>query len=303
MTEQADRNTFTADDVIPPVHWGKDHWTTLGYVDVVMTDVAGFQVGFDPRMRSNRRHYRVMMEGCPSPKRAAGVGREGLTSSPDAGSRLRDGTTARGHDDWCCIQDMADAGLFTVPADDIQPGVTLHFSPKGQEWAAALRRFKQGGGSFTDFNADDLPDMPECKHPEREYYNWRNMEFNVTAIRDAIRLGGLRPKKTTFDKAAIADYATQVLRIDRNNRKTDQRGSFFASISSLAALKLPEEVLDEPGLLAYVGKGKGILNLDGTGAHYVLIDGSHRMARAYFDDREQYRVEILSQAQLRPFKR
>lgn len=302
MTAQADRNTFTADDVIPSTHWGKDHWTTLAYVDAVMTDMAGFQVGFDPRMRSNRRHYRVMKQECPRPKRAGGAGRECMTPSPDMGTRLRDGTTVRNHDDWCCIQDMADAGLFTVPSDDVQPGATLHFSPKGHEWAAALRRFKQGGGQCAEFNADNLPVMPECIHPEREYYSWRDMEFNVTAIRDAIRVGSVRAKKISFDKQAIADYATQVLRIDRNNRTTDQRGSFFASISSLAALKLPEEALDEPGILAFVGKGKGILNIDGSGPHYVLIDGNHRMARSYFDDRDQYRVELLSQAQVRPFK-
>lgn len=145
--------------------------------------------------------------------------------------------------------------------------------------------------------ADDVNPAP------REYYHWLNMEFNVAAIRAAIRAGTLRPRNATFDKAAIADYATQVLRVDRSDRTTDQRGSFYARISSLAALKMPEEVLDEPGILAFVGKGKGILNLDGTGPHYVLIDGSHRLARAYFDDREQYAVVILSQTQVRSFKR
>ncbi|KWU17954.1 hypothetical protein [Burkholderia cenocepacia] len=302
MTEVAERSTFTADDFIPASHWGKDHWSTLAYIDTVMTDVAGFQVGSDARMRSNRRNFRVMTAECPRPRRATHRSAE-VVMDLEHGSRLRDGFVVKNHDDWGCVQDMAEAGLFTVGPADVQPKETLHLSRKGQHWVAELRKHKQAGGSFSEFSADHLPEMPECKPVVREVFRWMNTDFDITGIRDAIRGGSLKPKRIEFDKDTIANYCSQVLKIDRTNRVTDQRGSFFGFVSSLAALAMPEAAAAEPSILAYVGKNKGILNMDGTGAHYALIDGNHRMTRAYFAELESREVFILTQAQVRPFKR
>lgn len=53
---------------VPVARWGRDHWRCLAYVEAIMVEMAGFQVGADPRMTANRRHYRVMAEQCPRPK-------------------------------------------------------------------------------------------------------------------------------------------------------------------------------------------------------------------------------------------
>ena len=58
-------------ELVPMDQWGKDHWSTLGYVEAVSVENAGFQVGSDPRMKTNRRHTRVLA-ACPRPKRTAG---------------------------------------------------------------------------------------------------------------------------------------------------------------------------------------------------------------------------------------
>lgn len=143
---------LTIDDYVPIELWHKDHWTTLAYIETVMVDSAGFQVGADPHMRSNRRNFRVMQQQCRRPKRARG-------SSPDLcvvmeekySTILSDGSTIIGHDDWSCIQDMAEAGFFTVGPDGVEPAETLHLSDLGRNVANALREFKSDGGKYGDF--------------------------------------------------------------------------------------------------------------------------------------------------------
>jgi len=83
--------------------WGRDHWSTLAYIETVMVDCKGFQIGQD------------------------------------------------GHDDWMCLQDMAEAGLFTCDVFGVQPGTVLKLSPKGQRIVAELRAHKAEGGSLDQF--------------------------------------------------------------------------------------------------------------------------------------------------------
>lgn len=141
-----------SDEYIEMSQWSKDHWSTLVYVETVMVECGGFQLGTDARMRSNRRHVRVMHEMCPRPKRPSSSG-SGLAvvMSPHHGTRLKDGTEVAGHDDWMCVQDMAEAGLFTVGVEGVEPGETLHLSPRGQDLVSQLRQHKAGGGTFASF--------------------------------------------------------------------------------------------------------------------------------------------------------
>jgi len=141
-----------ADVYVPMRAWGTDHWSTLAYIETVMVECAGFEIGLDCRMRSDRRNFRVMSQQCPHPKRAGNhsVSLRAVVMSPEHTSRLKTGTTEN-HDDWCCVQDMAAEGLFSVGPDAIEPGVTLHLSPKGSRIVSALRVHKAKGGKFADF--------------------------------------------------------------------------------------------------------------------------------------------------------
>jgi hypothetical protein len=145
--------TLTYEDNVPMNLWGKDHWTTLAYIETVMVDTGGFQIGRDSRMRANRRNFRVMAEQCPDPKRVSqGQGRLAVVMDRDAhATRLNDGTTISNHDDWCCVQDMAEVGLFTLRQDQIEPGEILHLSSLGREVITKLREHKAVGGKFADF--------------------------------------------------------------------------------------------------------------------------------------------------------
>lgn len=156
MAETADVATVvrSGDEMIPMSLWGRDHWSTLAYAETVMVDCGGFQVGLDARMRHHRRHYRVMSELCKRPMRAGGNRSMPIVMDPEKHrTRLNDGSEVAKHDDWSCIQDMAAEGLFTVPADEIEPGVVLRLSPLGQKVAQWVRAQKMAEVSFGQMRA------------------------------------------------------------------------------------------------------------------------------------------------------
>lgn len=290
----------TKDEYIDPSLFGRDHWSTLAYVESVMTDCAGFQLGNDPRMRANRRNYRVMNE-CARPKRAKNLSVTNHPMMPDDGSRLNNGQVVRGHDDWNCVEDFAALGFFDVDAASLDAGVTLKFSALGKTVAAALRQHKQDGGQFEQFRMPTVPEAVAYVPPAVEYFDWAGMSFNIAALTADIAAGKLRPKVDTVDQEFITNYCSKVLALDKAtpDKKTF---SIFIAVDGPRANAMPVEVLAKPLIFAYVGKNKGVLNLDGTGANYVLIDGNHRVAKAFFTDTPALPSLVISQTQIRPYK-
>ena len=144
-----------ASDFIPPLLWGKDHWTTLLYLASLAVDFE-IRVGYDPRMRHNRRHFRVMIAENPRPPQ-----RNGDKSAPHMGhapmreehsTRLNNGKLARGHDDWNCVQDMAAIDLFTIDAAKVDVKAKLQFSARGWLWINAVQKFCAAGGRAGQFD-------------------------------------------------------------------------------------------------------------------------------------------------------
>lgn len=147
---------------VPPSLWAKDHWSTLAYMETVMVECAGFQVGLDPRMRSSRRHVRVMNSECPRPKRPVSLQRSLMTAmamDTSHGTRLKDGRQVPGHDDWSCVQDMAEVGLFDCLSESVKPGVVINLSELGRRVVNALREHKAGGGNFATFDGAALLEL------------------------------------------------------------------------------------------------------------------------------------------------
>lgn len=146
--------TIDSDAYVPMRMWGRDHWSTLAYIESVEVECRGFQIGYDPRMKSNRRHFRVMREECPRPKRPTQIGDIGFPMELKHSTVLKDGRLVEGHDDWMCVQDMASEGLFTADVSDVQPGATLRLSAKGRRIASQIREHKASGGNFSNFVAE-----------------------------------------------------------------------------------------------------------------------------------------------------
>jgi hypothetical protein len=151
-----EQKTFSVSDYIPMSHWGKDHWSTLGYVEVIMVECGGFQVGTDPRMKSSRRNFRVMAQGCPHPKRPTLGSAFAYAMELTQSTKLNDGQVVSGHDDWACVQDMAAEGLFQQGPDAVEPGTVLTLSEKGVAIVNALREFKRNQGQYGQFRWPDV---------------------------------------------------------------------------------------------------------------------------------------------------
>jgi len=125
---------------VPVSLWGRDHWSMLLYFRSVEVDHGGFEVKFNPRMRQNRRNFRVL----------PGEKLNGLAMQPENGSRLNDRTFIIGHDDWCCLQDFANAKVLTCDPY-FEPCDKLHLSKVGELLVLALESHKARGGSFANF--------------------------------------------------------------------------------------------------------------------------------------------------------
>lgn len=135
-----------------------------------------------------------------------------------------------------------------------------------------------------------------------EQFIWMNMTFAVGELVADIAAGKLRPKQSCFPQDFIASYAKTVLCV-KKGVVSGPAYSLLVAVQYERMLAMPEIAFSRPVIMAFVGRKKGVLDLDGTGPHYVLIDGNHRMGRAYLDGREGVDVVILSAAQVRKYKR
>lgn len=112
--------------------WGKDHWSTLMYVETRVVDHDGL---LDPRhMRGHR---------------------EGWEQYP---SRLRSGVELYGHNDFDCVEDMIAEGLVE------RDGPVVLLTDRGWALASDLRRWKASGKGIAKFvvGDSDLKDDEEA---------------------------------------------------------------------------------------------------------------------------------------------
>ncbi len=77
---------------------------------------------------------------------------------PEHGTRLADGRQLADHDDWACVQDMAEAGIFadaegtTLTLAAVEPGIALYLSRIGERLCSTLRAHKRTpDGRFGNF--------------------------------------------------------------------------------------------------------------------------------------------------------
>ncbi len=144
-----------SDEVIPFDRWGKDHWSTLAYIETRIADRKG---------RLNVEHMR-----CDPRLHRAFTNRANIDSPGSYPTVLADGSKLDRHDDWSCAEDAIALGLLTMDdeeavergnhydaPDEFLPGRSPKFSltPRGLEVAALLRAHKASGGSFSTFRLE-----------------------------------------------------------------------------------------------------------------------------------------------------
>lgn len=97
--------------VTPVSKWGRDHWSTLLYIETRCVDYAGKLD--NQHMRTDPRVHRKLLGDAQA--RFGGVGRHS--------TRLRNGDEIDSHDDWSCVEEMVAYGLVEVVSErDRCPG-------------------------------------------------------------------------------------------------------------------------------------------------------------------------------------
>lgn len=130
-------------DFIPVDLWGKDHWSTFAYLETRAVDnngvIKNVHMRCNPRLHSGFAHAGSFMGG-------------------DYPTIIKGGKKVERHDDWSCVEDMIVAGLITVQVHQIAPAdcmecieAKVSFTDLGALVAAALRRHKMVGGTFSNF--------------------------------------------------------------------------------------------------------------------------------------------------------
>lgn len=93
--------------------WGKDHWSTLAYVETCVVDRKGVidnrKMRCHPRLQGRHVLYHREVVGImPFP------GASQIHDGSKYPTRLKGGETVEHHDDWSCLEDMMDARLVAI---------------------------------------------------------------------------------------------------------------------------------------------------------------------------------------------
>lgn len=172
-----------------PALFGKDHWSTLAYIETRIVDYRGILSPDHMRTDADRHPFmqaaKTRQFGFPSGNTDKYPTK--IKASYEAGSDGKFGTLEiANHDDWDCIEDLIAAGLVTVqmPVADgavfrdvtgkvvreragntvIEPGfvtgltehdlmlrASFQLTDEGQRVAGELRAHKGNGGNFHSF--------------------------------------------------------------------------------------------------------------------------------------------------------
>ncbi|HDR9103438.1 TPA: hypothetical protein QDB04_000158 [Burkholderia vietnamiensis] len=136
---------------------------------------------------------------------------------------------------------------------------------------------------------------------EVEYFTFMQQVFNVTAILDDLAAGTLKPTMSEFHAEFIESFATRLSHLKKDEPYATGV-SILTGVRAADVHAIPAAAYEKPLILAYAGKNKGLLNIDGTGPHYLLVDGNKRLGKAFFEGRPKLDVAVLSQAQSRKYK-
>jgi len=110
---------------VSPERWGKDHLSTLLYIETLCVDGNGRPRA--DRMRTNR--------GAPLRGKVSGPP---VHFSKDYPTRLRCGTELWAHDDWDCAYDIETFGFIEWKGTGISPVFVM--TDAGRELTGRLRR-------------------------------------------------------------------------------------------------------------------------------------------------------------------
>lgn len=128
------------EDFIPMSQWGRDHWSTLCYLETRCVDHKGLI-----EIRNMR---------CDSERHPIFVHLTGPVADIKYPTRLKGGVELKNHDDWDCLDDAKNAGLIEDIGFTMTPQYKL--TPLGLDVCSRLRKHKANGGTFSNFEVGSL---------------------------------------------------------------------------------------------------------------------------------------------------
>jgi len=123
---------------VPMALWGKDHFSTLAYLECRTVDHKGVPA---------KQHMRTDADRHPG--LAFRIFEDEHGNETKYPTRLTCGVDLADHDDWDAMYDAEAVGLIEVGGTGLYPVVKL--TEQGELVCAALRAHKGAGGNFADF--------------------------------------------------------------------------------------------------------------------------------------------------------
>lgn len=111
---------------IPPEQWGKDHFSTMLYIETRCVDHGGSPAAVHMRTCAGRPNRGDISRGVP------------ISGDSEAPTRLAGGVELHEHDDWDCAEDFVAAGLLVWENTGANPIFKL--TDRGWWFAQRLRR-------------------------------------------------------------------------------------------------------------------------------------------------------------------
>lgn len=114
--------------------WGRDHWSTLLYLETRCVDYRG-QIAIEKMRTDGTIHPQYLHRG-----------RDAHGKYPTI---LRDGSKVDDHDDWSCVEDMEREGLLKQIGWSRNPRVRL--TEKGWECVSQIRQWRASERTLDSF--------------------------------------------------------------------------------------------------------------------------------------------------------
>lgn len=124
----SDTPEFVAGKTTPIGLWGKDHWSTYGYIGYIIVHARG--IPQKERMRTDPDLHPGLL--------GATQARDNFGSKKYP-TRLKGGIEVEDHDDWSCVEDAVALGLIEWNGTGMHP--MFAFTPAGWKLHEKLEKY------------------------------------------------------------------------------------------------------------------------------------------------------------------
>lgn len=131
----------------------------------------------------------------------------------------------------------------------------------------------------------------------QERFSFLRYGFDVSGCEEAIAAGKVPFTELTWDRDFITQYAEQLLGLSRD--RTDGISGLIVTVKVAHARSLGPTATAEPVLLVEHQPKVGLLHINGKS--FFLVNGNHRMAKAYFEDADSIKVRQVARKHAKAF--